>query len=440
MARILLAFFLLIASRAYAAIGEDVFEEAPGYTVHIRTVVEIPFAEDTRGSWIGAGFVVDAERGWVMTNAHISARSPSQVRISFRGGNHKPASKVYVDPYLDLAILELHESQRQNLKAARLDCGEFPPMGHPVGAFGHPWGLSYTGTRGIVSGATAKMGGELLQTDAPINSGNSGGPLISLETGEVVGINTSKYNDKKDQNTNFATPMKYACRVLELLRAGKDPSPPKLLTIFTKDLDDRGELIVGKSYLPQRVLAIRGGDRITGVVGVSGEIQNEGQLVHALRGRLNQFALEVIREGKEMTLSGQLQPVEPVLSRRGLYVSGVLLAPTGFRDEKELNLSQPLMVHSVAPGSLAESLGLKKWHMVVSVDGQAVDGLTDLRGRLADARKNKASVKVVFKRWTSGRDRIYEYIERTIPVEEFALIGSALNERVASLPEQRALR
>ncbi len=440
MARILLAFFLLTASRAYAAIGEDVFEQAPGYTVHIRTVVEIPFAEDTRGSWIGAGFVVDAERGWVMTNAHISARSPSQVRISFRGGNHKPASKVYVDPYLDLAILELHESQRQNLKAARLDCGEFPPMGHPVGAFGHPWGLSYTGTRGIVSGATAKMGGELLQTDAPINSGNSGGPLISLETGEVVGINTSKYNDKKDQNTNFATPMKYACRVLELLRAGKDPSPPKLLTIFTKDLDDRGELIVGKSYLPQRVLAIRGGDRITGVVGVSGEIQNEGQLVHALRGRLNQFALEVIREGKEMTLSGQLQPVEPVLSRRGLYVSGVLLAPTGFRDEKELNLSQPLMVHSVAPGSLAESLGLKKWHMVVSVDGQAVYGLTDLRGRLADARKNKASVKVVFKRWTSGRDRIYEYIERTIPVEEFALIGSALNERVASLPEQRALR
>ncbi len=440
MARILLAFFLLTASRAYAAIGEDVFEQAPGYTVHIRTVVEIPFAEDTRGSWIGAGFVVDAERGWVMTNAHISARSPSQVRISFRGGNHKPASKVYVDPYLDLAILELHESQRQNLKAARLDCGEFPPMGHPVGAFGHPWGLSYTGTRGIVSGATAKMGGELLQTDAPINSGNSGGPLISLETGEVVGINTSKYNDKKDQNTNFATPMKYACRVLELLRAGKDPSPPKLLTIFTKDLDDRGELIVGKSYLPQRVLAIRGGDRITGVVGVSGEIQNEGQLVHALRGRLNQFALEVIREGKEMTLSGQLQPVEPVLSRRGLYVSGVLLAPTGFRDEKELNLSQPLMVHSVAPGSLAESLGLKKWHMVVSVDGQAVDGLTDLRDRLSDARKNGTSVKVVFKRWTSGRDRIYEYIERTIPVEEFALIGSARNERVASLPEHRTLR
>ncbi|MDX1487375.1 MAG: hypothetical protein R3268_04190, partial [Acidiferrobacterales bacterium] len=93
-----------------------------------------------------------------------------------------------------------------------------------------------------------------------------------------------------------------------------------------------------------------------------------------------------------------------------------------------------------APGSLAESLGLKKWHMVVSVDGYAVDGLTDLRDRLANARKNETPVKVVFKRWTSGRDRIYEYIERTIPVEKFALIGSALEERVATLPEHRTLR
>ncbi len=440
MARILLAFFLFVASRAHAAIGEDVFEEAPGYTVHIRTVVEIPFAEDTRGSWIGAGFVVDAVRGWVMTNAHISARSPSQVRISFRGRNHKLASKVYVDPYLDLAILQLHESQRQGLKAANLDCGEFPPMGHPVGAFGHPWGLSYTGTRGIVSGATAKMGGELLQTDAPINSGNSGGPLISLETGKVVGINTSKYNDKKDQNTNFATPMKFACRVLELLRADKNPSPPKLSTIFTKDLDDRGELVVGKSYLPQRVLAIRGGDRITGVIGVPNKIQNEGQLVHALRGRLNQFALKVIRKGREVTLRGSLKPVESVLGRQGLYISGVLLAPTGFRDEEELNLNQPLMVHSVAPGSLAESLGFKKWNMLVSIDGHAVDGLADLRKRLAAARGEERAVTVVLKRWTSGSDRIYEYIERTIPLADFALIGPAPNERVASLPEHRTMR
>ncbi len=440
MARIFVAFFLIVASRAYAAIGEDVYEQAPGYTVHIRTVVKMPFAEDKRGSWFGAGFVVDAERGWVMTNAHISARSPSQVRISFRGGGHKPASKVYVDPYLDLAVLQLDKSQRHGLNEAKLDCGEFPPIGHPVGAFGHPWGLTYTGTRGIISGSTAQMGGELLQTDAPINSGNSGGPLISLESGKVVGINTSKYNDEDDQNTNFATPMKYACRALELLRAGEDPSPPKLSTIFTKDLDDRGELIVGNTYLRPEAIAIQGGDRIIGVVGVPGEIQNEGQLVHALRGRLSQVALKVIRGGKRLTLSGKLEPVDRVLGRRGLYISGVLFAPTGFRDEEELNLNQPLMVHSVAPGSLAQSLGLKKWNMLVSVDSHTVDGLANLRDRLADARRNGRPIRVVLKRWTSGSDQIYEYIERTLPIVEYALIGPAPNESVASLPDHRTLR
>lgn len=83
-------------------------------------------------------------------------------------------------PYLDLAVLKLAEEQRAGLEAARLDCGELPPVGRPVGAFGHPWGLTYTATRGIVSGVTAQFEGELLQIDAPINGGNSGGPLLSL--------------------------------------------------------------------------------------------------------------------------------------------------------------------------------------------------------------------------------------------------------------------
>ena len=68
---------------------------------------------DYKSSALGAGFVVDADRGWVMTNAHVSARSPSQVRIAFRGGAYKAASKVYVDPYLDLAILQLSDEQRE---------------------------------------------------------------------------------------------------------------------------------------------------------------------------------------------------------------------------------------------------------------------------------------------------------------------------------------
>ena len=105
---------------AQAENGEAVFKKAPAYTVQIRTVVEMPFVDDEKSSGLGSGFVVDAKRGWVMTNAHVAARSPSHIRIAFRGEEYRPASKVYVDPYLDLAILQLSDEQvlvfdRQNI-------------------------------------------------------------------------------------------------------------------------------------------------------------------------------------------------------------------------------------------------------------------------------------------------------------------------------------
>ena len=92
---------------AHAENGEDIFKRAPLYTVQIRTTVDMPFSGDYRSSSMGAGFVVDAERGWVMTNAHVAAHSPSQIRVRFQGGDYAEATKVYVDPYLDLAVLEL---------------------------------------------------------------------------------------------------------------------------------------------------------------------------------------------------------------------------------------------------------------------------------------------------------------------------------------------
>jgi S1-C subfamily serine protease len=419
------------AVSARAEQGEAVFKQAPAYTVQIRTVVEMPFRGDIKSSALGAGFVVDAERGWVMTNAHVSARSPSQVRIAFRGGAYKAARKVYVDPYLDLAILQLSDEQREGLTAAKLDCGEMPSMGHPVGAFGYPWGLYYTGTRGIISGVTAQIGGEMLQTDAPINGGNSGGPLISLETGAVVGINTSSIASEQDQNTNFATPMRYACRVLELLQAGQDPSPPKLSTVFLKDLDDLGELVVAETYLGRKTIGLKAGDLIRGVVGVPGEIHNEGQLVHALRGHLDPVGLEIVRDGKDVTVSGRLLPVGEVTARRGVYVSGVLFAPAGFRDNEELRVEQPLIVHSVEHGSLGQSMQIQKWDVLVKVDGKPVQGLEDLHERVRAAKQADRSVTLVLRRWSGARDQVYDYVERTLAIEEFQLVGGNQAERLA---------
>ena len=96
--------------------------------------------------------------------------------------------------------------------------------------------------------------------------------LISLRTGKVVGVNTA--SRRSSQNTNFAVPMGHACRILALLRQGRDPSPPELPFLFYLDLDENNELTVAKVFGKQHGLALREGDVVRRVSGTDGEIQN----------------------------------------------------------------------------------------------------------------------------------------------------------------------
>ncbi len=428
----LLFISLLFTSSALAQTTEKIFEQAREYTVQIRTAVTMPFLGDKKTSSLGAGFVVDAKRGWVMTNAHVVARSPSQVRVAKYGEPFHEATKVYVDPYLDVAFIKVAESMLSDLTSAKLECDEIPSMGLEVGAFGHPWSLSYTGTRGIISGITSKLGGEMLQTDAAINGGNSGGPLISLKSGKIVGINTARIKDKSDQNTNFAVPMKYACRILTLLHNEQNPSPPNLLTVFVKSLDDQPHLVVAKTYLGAETMPLKNGDVILKVAEDYGEIRNEGQLIHALRGRLDNVVLDIIRGEKRMTISGRLSPRMQITDRQGVYVSGLLIGKVGFRDNHELNMGNDvLMVHHVANGSLASSLEIKKWDFLVSVDGEKVSSLEAIYKRLMAAQLEDKSIVLMLKRWSNTQDRIYDYIERSVSVDELKSIGSLATEQIA---------
>ena len=422
----------VVSPAAFAQNGEDIFQKASFYTVQIRTTIDMPFTGEYRSSSMGAGFVVDTDRGWIMTNAHVAARSPSQVWVKFQRGEYHKATKVYVDPYLDLAILELDESQRVGLVAAELDCEGIPPVGHPVGAFGHPWNLAYTGTRGIISGVTSRIGTEMLQTDAPINGGNSGGPLFSLGSGKIVGLSTASIDSDEDQNTNFAVPMKYACHVLRLLQAGKDPSPPQLSVVFYEDLDDDGNLTVAQTYLANDSLPLKVGDTINAVAGASDEIRNEGQLVHALRGRLDDLELEVTRAGKLVTLSGHLEPAARITERSGVFATGILIAPMNLRDGREISHPLPLMVHSVEFGSLGESLEIETWDMLVSVNGHPIETLDSLYARLGAAQDSESSVMIVFKRWSDELDRVYDYVARSIPIEYLEFVGPSRLDHVAT--------
>jgi S1-C subfamily serine protease len=397
---------------ASADSGESIFRGALSYTVQVRTAVSTPLEGDLKGTARGAGFVVDGQRGWIMTNAHVVSRSPSRVEVALHGGTFVEAEKVYVDPHLDLAIVRIAVPEGQQMRIPQLECRDVPAVGHPVGAFGHPWNLRYTGTRGIISGMTTRNQIELLQTDAPINAGNSGGPLLSLGSGRIVGISTAGI--RGSQNTNFAVAMKYACRVLELLRAGVDPSPPALPVVYFNDHDDERVLKVARNYGGPDAIALRAGDIIRGVVGTESAVQNETQLFHALRGRLNEFALRVDRGGRELIVAGSAAPQSSVLDIRGIVAGGVLFAATPLRDAAEVRVGG-LMVHHVERGSDGEAKEMRRGDFVEAVDGEPVASLDALRALLGAVGAGR-TVTLTLKRY-SGGDRVFTYLERRLRVE-----------------------
>ncbi len=402
--------------------GEEIFRKALAYTVQIKSSVSIPFAGDAKGSTLGAGFVIDAQRGWILTNAHVVSRSPSRIEVAFHEQEFHDAEKIWVDPYMDIAVVKASgPPTTAAIEVPPLECAQVPPVGHPVGAFGHPWRLQFTGTRGIISGVTSRYRTELLQTDAPINQGNSGGPLISLDDGRIVGINTAGIRGA--QNTNFAVAMKYACRIVELLRAGADPSPPDLGLVFYRDIDNRKQLRVARSYPRPGKLEFRPGDLIEQVAGEAGRIENETQLMHALRGRLEGSRIRVLRDGAAVELNGSKAALPRVLERRGVYASGVLFGPVIIRDAQEINV-RGLMVHHVEPGSIGEAQQVARADVLEAVDGTPVADLTALHARLREAAEARRRVEFNFKRLVGG-EYAFVYVQRRLFVHDLRLVGEA---------------
>ena len=382
---------------------EEIFADAKGYTAYIETRIEVPFIEDRQSSFFGAGFVVDRDRRWVLTNAHVTGHSPAEIKVSFNDGTRLDARPVYIDPYLDLAILAFDDIEGVEPEEAQLDCQSLSSTGHPVGAFGHPKGLKFTGTRGIISGRTSKFGAEWLQTDATINAGNSGGPLISLQTNRVVGINTARLNGKNVQNTNFAMLSAHACRVLERLSNDEDPRPPDLgVTFFEKKREPT--LRIAQVGEQGRTAGFRRGDRIVAVAGQTVEPATEGELIHRLRGQFSGVAVEIERQGQMVSLYPSFEPLLSLTERWGVYVGGALFSLTNQADIEGLVTNPSVMVHYVAPGSAAQAAGVAKFDHLLAINGQPVDSLDGLLNIIhANPPNELASLELV--RFVSGGNR-----------------------------------
>jgi S1-C subfamily serine protease len=416
---------LMVAMRMAGPVAADertesIFREARNYTVRIRSQITTPFYEDTRGSFEGAGFLVDARRRWVLTNAHVVGHSPSVVQAAFSDGIFRPARKIYVDSFTDVAVIEVAADGRQH-PVAPIACDVAPEVGEGIGAFGHPLGMPFTGTRGIVSGKTDKFLNDLLQIDATVDHGNSGGPVISLRDGRIVGIATAGAGGDKSDRLNFATPMKDICRILELLRAGVSPEPPQVEFSLLVDDDGRHTLQVGCTYNPAR-WPFQPGDRIVSV-GRSGEpIKTMSNLITALRGRSGAVPIRIVRDGHEVEIRAFPARRPSVVARRGVSLDGALIAPIASEDSTALTEPAHLVVQSVEDGSTASAEDVEEMDILQTVDGLRFDDLDALVAYL-DRHRNGPPLHIVFRRPGSNSNHWFTWHVRELPNTDTHIVG-----------------
>ncbi|MGO9567880.1 MAG: trypsin-like peptidase domain-containing protein [Desulfomonilaceae bacterium] len=143
-----------------------------------------------RQQGLGSGFIIDP-RGYIVTNRHVIAGA-DEIQVTLEGKKKFKATVVGADPKTDVALIKI---DGRNLPSVKLGDSKTLEVGDWVLAVGNPFGLTQTVTAGIVSAkGRSDMGildyEDFIQTDAAINQGNSGGPLVNIE-GEVVGLNTA---------------------------------------------------------------------------------------------------------------------------------------------------------------------------------------------------------------------------------------------------------
>ncbi len=209
---------LVVAWLAQAAPVRAADDYAPLVERLRPTVVNIQAVGDAEAdeSSLGSGFFVDAS-GLIVTNHHVIA-SASEVRVVLADRRTLRARVIGRDSRTDLALLRVERAPRA-LAAAPLGDSDALRVGEPVIAIGNPFGLGSTVTAGILSATERNLGngamGEMLQTDASINPGSSGGPLFNAR-GEVIGISTAVVEN--GQGIGFAIPVNTARGVIEQLR------------------------------------------------------------------------------------------------------------------------------------------------------------------------------------------------------------------------------
>jgi S1-C subfamily serine protease len=204
-------------SPSLQALG-DPYELVPDLVERVQPSVVSVQVQTGQGGGEGSGVVFDGARGLIVTNNHV-VESAQAVQVVLRDGESMDAQVLGTDPVSDLAVIQV---SRTDLPSATF-AHELPRVGELAVAMGNPLGFENSVTAGIVSALHRSLGEEpfidLIQTDAPISPGNSGGALVN-RNGEVMGINSAGIPSTENANSlGFAIPAPTVVSIVDQLLA-----------------------------------------------------------------------------------------------------------------------------------------------------------------------------------------------------------------------------
>ncbi len=343
------------------------------------------------GSSVGSGVVAEAG-GFVLTNHHVVANAVA-VRVVDGDGRRLRARLVGSDPPTDLAVVQVEGA---DLRPARFASGGGLRVGDHVFAFGVPFGLPLSASSGMVSALPDDEESGFLQTDAPLNPGNSGGPLLD-DRGEVVGINVAILRGA--QGIGFAIPVARALRIYRILRSGGgvvrgtigvelQPLTPALLGALGLP-DERGALVADvRPGGPAERAGIRRGDllRSVGTEAVGSAEGFERRIRESAPGA--RLRVGLLRDGRALEVEvavdpARLAPPEVDMGAgpghdRGVGVTNLTEALARDRG-LPWDPNARVLVAAVHADSGAAEAGLEAGDLILEVDRRVVPDVASFR-------------------------------------------------------------
>ena len=346
----------------------------------------------------GTGFFISAD-GYIVTNNHIVERS-TKVSVFTAAGEEFPAKVVGTDPLTDIALIKV---EIKNAPFAELGDSAAVKVGEWVLAVGNPLGMEHTVTAGIVSAkgrqlflGDASSYEDFIQTDAAINRGNSGGPLVNMR-GEVIGINSNILTGGSSGGNigiGFAIPSAMAKKVvIQLKEKGKVVRGRLGISIAADINQDTQKSLNLKSLKGALVNSIEPGlpadkagltryDVIIGINGQPVENRNDLRIKIADLQPGTKIEIKFIRDGKEMTSTATIVELatetqtKPAAEKTGASVGLTLEALTPATARRYgFQTNRGLLITDVAAGSPAERRNLSPGDIIIEANRQKVESL-----------------------------------------------------------------